>query len=377
MKSAPRLTAAEKVELWRRWRAGQSLSDIARHLKRSPPAVFSSVRHTGGFSPVPRKRSPNHLSFKEREMISRGIASRKSVRAIARSIGRAPSTVSREIRRNSGHRYRAIYADRRAWRRARRPKACLLATNPTLRKIVAHGLKRNWSPQQIAGRLKRGKRGPTVSHETIYKSLFVQARNVLKRKLCAHLRTGRLFRKGRTSTNKGQPRGAIIDAVSIRERPPEVEDRAVPGHWEGDLLAGAKNSHIATLVERRSRYVILVHVAGKDSVSVIRGLKREIRKLPSKLRRTITWDRGMEMAYHKKFTVATNVQLYFCDPQSPWQRGSNENTNGLLRQYFPDGTDVSGLSQRQLDRVARQLNERPRQTLDWKTPAEVFRSVLR
>jgi IS30 family transposase len=283
--------------------------------------------------------------------------------------------VSREVHRNGGREaYRAHAADRRAWRRARRPKPFKLETHGRLRRVVASKLQLEWSPEQIAGWLRRRSSDDsmTVSHETIYKSLFVQARGVLNKELRRHLRTRRRLRRGRQASTKGQPRGQIIDAVTIRERPAEASDRAIPGHWEGDLLSGAKNSHMVTLVERRSRFTMLVCVSGKDTEAVVSAMVREVRKLPTSLRRTLTWDRGMELARHKDFSVATDVQVYFCDPQSPWQRGTNENTNRLLRQYFPRGMDLSGLSQADLNKVARRLNQRPRKTLGFKSPAEVF-----
>ena len=353
------------------------MSTIGRALKRSAPAIFSSIRATGGFTPIPRRRSARHLSISEREQISRGVAEGLSIREIARTIGRAASTICRELQRNRGRRYyRAFRADERAWRNGRRPKQCKLASHPNLRDHVAQKLALKWSPEQIAGHLRGLYTGERVSHETIYQSLFIQARNVLKRELCSSLRTGRLFRRGRNSTTKGT-RGTIRNAISISERPPQVEDRAIPGHWEGDLIVGSNNSYIATLVERTSRYVVLVKVRNKDAESVTEGLIREVKKLPAHLRKSLTWDRGLEMAMHSKFTVATQVKVYFCDPHSPWQRGSNENTNGLLRQYFPKGTCISGYTQAQLNRVAYQLNGRPRKTLDWQTPAEVASLALR
>jgi IS30 family transposase len=299
---------------------------------------------------------------------------------MSRRLGRAPSTLSRELRRNGGHRwYRAARADQRAWRRARRAKACRLATRPRLRALVAQKLASNWSPEQIAGWLRDtfpSDPDMQVSHETIYRSLYVQSRGVLRRELLAHLRRGRRFRHSRHATTAGQARGQIIDAVSIRERPPAVEDRAVPGHWEGDLLAGARNSHVATLVERQSRYLMLIRVRGKDTSTVVRALTRRVTRLPRGLMKSLTWDRGTELAGHRTFTVATKVKVYFCDPQSPWQRGSNENTNGLLRQYFPDGTDLSQYSQTQLDAVAQQLNTRPRKTLGYNTPAAKLAQIV-
>ena len=310
----------------------------------------------------------------EREEISRGLARGASLRLIAAGLGRAASTVSRELRRNGGsERYRAASADRRAWDRALRPKPCKLAMHEPLRRIVAGKLAQNWSPEQIAGWLRRtypDDEAYRVSHETIYRSLFVQARGVLKKELQAHLRSQRAIRRSRHATAKGDQRGRIVDAVSIRERPVSVEDRAVPGHWEGDLLCGSANSYIITLVERHSRYVMLAKVANRDSRSVVSALIEQALSLPDELWKTLTWDRGKEMAEHKRFTLATDVAVYFCDPQSPWQRGSNENTNRLLRQYFPKGTDLSVHSQQRLNEIARQMNQRPRKTLDYETPAE-------
>ena len=321
-----------------------------------------------------RRRSRLALTLAEREEISRGIAANLSVREIASTIGKAASTVSRELNRHGGRgHYRAADADGRAWKQARRPKTCKLAINDRLRRFVASKLSLDWSPEQISGGLKL--RFPEddvmrLSHETIYRSLFIQARGVLKKELMAHLRIRRMMRRSKLATTEGQPRGQIIDAVSIRERPAEVEDRAVPGHWEGDLITGSNNTHIATLVERQSRFTMLVKIKGKDTASVVSALSRQVRKLPIELRQSLTWDRGSELAHHKLFTVATEVQVYFCDPQSPWQRGTNENTNGLLRQYFPKGTNLSGYSQSDLNKVARRLNERPRKTLGFHTPAD-------
>ena len=294
-----------------------------------------------------------------------------TLRQISRDLGRAPSTVSREVRRHGGpRRYRAANADRRAWARGRRPKRCRLATYPVLRAAVAAKLALEWSPQQIAGWLRQAcPDDPTmhVSHETIYLSLFVQSRGVLKKALMAHLRQRRTYRRPKSAA--AHPGGHIVDAVSIRERPATVEDRAVPGHWEGDLLVGSRNSYIATLVERRSRYVCLVRVTGKDTQTVVRALTRHVQRLPAGLMATLTWDRGLELAAHRTFSIATGVQVFFCDPQSPWQRGTNENTNGLLRQYLPRRTDLSGYTQAQLDTIALRLNTRPRKTLGYRTPA--------
>ena len=369
-------SANTTAELWTRFVAGESLIAIARALGKTQSTVYSAVRAQGGIAPPVRRRAARVFTAAERETISRGLSASESVRALARALGRAPSSISREIARNGGrHRYRALDADRRAWRQAKRPKQCKLAAGGTLCTAVEAKLTVHWSPEQIAGWLViEYPDEPTmrISHETIYRTLFVQARGALKRELMAHLRTRRILRRSKRATNKGQPRGQIVDAVSIAERPASVEDRAIPGHWEGDLLAGAKNTHIGTLVERTSRYVHLVQVAGKDTTSVVNALIREVQRLPAGLMASLTWDRGHEMAQHHRFAVATDVAVYFCDPRSPWQRGTNENTNGLLRQYFPDGTDLSSYTQSDLDRVAQELNTRPRKTLGFRTPAAIL-----
>jgi IS30 family transposase len=299
---------------------------------------------------------------------------------MARVLGRSASTVSRELSRNGGYdRYRAALADETAWARARRPKRCKLAEHPQLRAAVAGKLRLSWSPEQIAGWLKRAHPADEaycVSHETIYRSLFVQARGVLKKELLGHLRSRRTIRRSRRAGANGDSRGQITDLVSIRQRPAAVEDRAVPGHWEGDLLSGSKNSYIATLVERHTRYVMLAKLANKDTQTVISALIKQAKKLPNELYQSLTWDRGKELADHRRFTLATDIDVYFCDPQSPWQRGSNENTNGLLRQYFPKGDDLSVYSQAHLNKMARQLNERPRKTLGFETPAERFNACV-
>ena len=348
------------------------------HWAGSPRSCGIEVARTGGIPPPARQRSRLALTLPEREAISRGLASGTSVRQISRQLRRAPSTVSREVRRHGGRRrYRAATADAAAWARGRRPKRCRLATYPALRTAVATKLAQKWSPQQIAGWLRqRYPDDPTmhVSHETIYLSLFVQSRGVLKKALQAQLRQRRTMRRPRAAAPKTG--GYIVGAVSIRERPATVEDRAVPGHWEGDLLVGSRNSYIATLVERRSRYVCLVRVTGKDTQTVVRALTRRVQRLPAGLMATLTWDRGLELAAHRTFSIATGVQVYFCDPRSPWQRGSNENTNGLLRQYFPRRTDLSGYSQRYLDATARRLNTRPRKTLGYRTPADILADTV-
>jgi IS30 family transposase len=367
------LSAAGKKELWERWRAGESISDISRTLQKPAGSIHGMLEATGGISPPERRRRNCVLTPTEREEISRGLATGESLRAIAARLGRCASTVCREVNRNGGRRrYRAQKADEKAWEKASRPKRCLLAMNECLRDVVASKLREDWSPQQISGWLKREypeDEAMRISHETIYRTLFVQARGALKRELLAHLRSRRMMRKGRYASTAGQPRGQIKEAVSIRERPPEAEDRAVPGHWEGDLLAGSRNTHVATLVERSSRFVMLVRVGGKDTASVVEALSEQIRRLPRTMMATLTWDRGTEMAAHKKFTVATDVSVYFCDPKSPWQRATSENTNRLLRQYLPRKTDLSVYSQHDLDLIALKLNTRPRKTLDYSTPA--------
>ncbi len=308
------------------------------------------------------------------------MAAGESIRCVAQRLKRAASTISRELLRNGGKTgYRAAKADEAAWTRARRPKTCKLASNPTLAHIVAVKLQSQWSPEQIAGWLQRtypGEKDLQVSHEAIYRTLFVQTRGALKKELLEHLRRTRGMRRSRHYTQKTPIHGRIVDAVPISERPACIEDRAVPGHWEGDLLFGDAYSQIATLVERRTRYVMLVKLVDKDSYTVAAALARHAQTLPQELYRSLTWDRGSEMAGHKRFTVATDIQVYFCDPQNPWQRGTNENTNGLLRQYLPKGIDISGYTQDELDGIARKLNERPRKTLGYRTPAEMFNECV-
>ena len=373
-------TAAEKTELWDRWQRGEPLKAIGRAFGKGSSSIYFQLAPHGGIRPAPRRRSKLALTLLEREEISRGIAAAESARSMAGKLGRSPSTVSREISRNGGYdRYRASLADETAWVRACRPKRCKLATNPQMREAVAGKLRGNWSPEQIAGWLKSahpGDEANQVSHETIYRSLFVQARGVLKKELVQHLRSKRTIRRSRSADANGDRRGQIADMVSIRERPAAVEDRAVPGHWEGDLLSGSKNSHIATLVERHTRYVMLVKVDSKETQAVVSALIKRAKKLPTELYKSLTWDRGKELADHRRFTLATDIAVYFCDPQSPWQRGSNENTNGLLRQYFPKGTDLSVHSQAHLNKVARQLNGRPRKTLAFQTPADRFNACV-
>jgi len=382
MKQRPRIyyTESQKALMWERWQKGESLQQIAQLFDRNHSSIQRILAETGGIRPTQRSRSRLALTLAEREEISRAVVAGHSMRWIATSLGRAPSSISREIERNGGQGcYRASQAEQAAWDRARRPKTCKLAENRTLAHIVANKLQVQWSPEQIAGWLQRtypGDENYQVSHETIYRSLFIQARGALKKELLEHLRRTRAMRRSRHHTQKTDNHGRITDAVSISERPATVEDRAVPGHWEGDLLFGSKNSQIATLVERHTRYVMLVKVASKDTETVITALIKNARQLPQELYQSLTWDRGKEMADHKRFTLATDIKVYFCDPQNPWQRGTNENTNGLLRQYFPKGTNISAYSQAKLNAVARKLNERPRKTLNYETPAERYRQSV-
>jgi IS30 family transposase len=373
-------TEEQKSLMWDRWQKGESLHSIAKLFDRGHSSIARILSETGGIRPPKRSRSSTALTLSEREDISRGLASNQSLRVIAFLLNRSPSTISREINRNGGYAlYRATQADQSAWDRAKRPKHCKLACHQSLSRMVAIKLKLNWSPQQIAGWLKRKYPGDDrhhVSHETIYRSLYIQARGVLKKELLQYLRTQRVMRRSKHSSLKGNGLGQIKNAVSISERPASVEDRAVPGHWEDDLIGGSKNSYIATLVERHSRYVMLAKVKNKDTESVITALIKQSRKLPDELYKSLTWDRGKELADHQRFTIKTNVDVYFCDPSSPWQRGSNENTNRLLRQYLPRGTDLSLHSQAKLNAIARQLNERPRKTLKYETPAERFNACV-
>ena len=382
MPRKPRIyyTETDKALMWDRWRKGDSLQAIAQLFDRSHGSVAGILRRTGGIRPPKRTRSRRALSLADREEISRGVVAGRSLRSIAASLSRSPSTISREINRNGGRQhYRANVADEVAWDRAHRPKTCKLVRNRALAGIVARKLQLQWSPWQIAGWLKRtypDDETCQVSHETIYRTLFIQARGALKKELLQHLRRTRAMRRSRHHTQKTADHGRISNAVSIRERPAEVEDRAVPGHWEGDLLFGSNNSQIATLVERHTRYVMIARVKGKDTETVINALIRQAHKLPRELYKSLTWDRGKELADHKRFTLDTDIKVYFCDPQCPWQRGSNENTNGLLRQYFPKGMDLSNVHQNRLNAVARRLNERPRETLNFETPAERFNQCV-
>ena len=378
MNRRPRIyyTDCQRALMWERWKAGWTLHQIGHLVDRPHTSIHNVLSRTGGIRPPERRRSKAALCVSEREEISRALVAGETLRSIAARLGRAPSTVSRELNRNGGREgYRATQADSAAWDRALRPKRCKLAENRALASVVAHKLRLLWSPEQIAGWLKHTypcDESHYVSHETIYRSLFIQARGALKKELLEHLRRTRGMRRSRHYTQKTAIHGKIVDAISISERPASIEDRAVPGHWEGDMFFGSGNSQIATLVERQTRYAMLVKLEGKDSQTVVKALIKNARKLPQELYKSLTWDRGTEMHGHKQFTMATDIQVYFCDPQSPWQRGSNENTNGLLRQYLPKGIDISGYLQPQLNAIARQLNQRPRKTLGFHTPAEMF-----
>jgi len=380
MRSRIHYTESQKAQMWSRWQQGESLHDIARLFDRFHTSVRGILAESGGIRPSPRRRSSRVLSSAEREEISRGVVAGHSIGSIAASLKRGPSTVSREIRRNEGRDgYRASHADQAAWDRARRPKPCKLALHPSLALRVADKLQRHWSPEQIAGWLRRTypkDRNGQVSHETIYRTLYIQSRGALKKELLAHLRRTRAMRRSRHHTQKTDNHGRITNTVSISERPASAEDRAIPGHWEGDLLFGNRNSQIATLVERQTRYLMLVKVGSKDTETVVNALIKNARRLPTELYRSLTWDRGKEMADHRRFTLATEIQVYFCDPHHPWQRGTNENTNGLLRQYFPKGIDLFAVPQAKLNAVARQMNERPRKTLGYETPAERYRQTV-
>lgn len=378
--SCRRLPADAVREMLQRYRQGESVSSISRALSLPLGSTYARIRASGGLTVPQRRRSVCALQAADREVISRGLAAGRSFGAIARQLDRAVSTISREVARNGGRgAYRAGEADQRAWDCARRPKPCRLAQRRRLRRRVAGKLHQDWSPQQISGWLRQEHEGISamqISHETIYKTLFVQARGALKQELLSHLRSGRKMRRARSASGRQEGRGQIVDAVPISQRPAEAKDRAVPGHWEGDLIVGANNSYIITLVERASRFVMLIPTASKDAPTVASALIAKIKTLPKELRRSLTWDRGTEMALHKHIALVAEIDIYFCDPKSPWQKGSNENTNGLLRQYFPKGTDLSIHGPAHLDAVARKLNGRPRQTLGFRTPAQVYTQTL-
>jgi transposase, IS30 family len=377
----PGLPSERRQQVWERWRAGDSISAISREVGSPPGSIFSILLPFGGIYQAPQRRRPGALSLAEREEISRGLAAGESYRGIGRRLGRPASTISREVAKNNGpRRYRAIDADDRAWRRARRPKRCLLAQRPRLGNLVAEKLEQDWSPEQISGWL--AKHHPVgselrVSHETIYKSLFIQSRGVLAKELQKHLRSKRPIRRSVHNTVTGQWRSQITDAVSISERPAEAEDRAIPGHWEGDLVCGRHWTQVATVVERATGYTVLVQLDNREMGTVSEGLRRTMTRLPEHLRKSLTWDRGMELAGHKTVTIDTGLRVFFADPRSPWQRGTNENTNGLLRQYLPKGKSMAGLTQDDLDAIAAKLNSRPRKRLDYDTPADRLAPLLR
>ena len=377
----PGLPSEKRQQVWEMWKAGDSMSVIAEAVGSPAGSIFSILLPCGGIYQAPQRRRATALSIADREDISRGVAAQESLRAIGRRLGRPASTISRELARNRGvATYRAVDADDRAWRRAKRPKPCLLAQRPVLASFVADRLREDWSPEPIAGTLKQqypDGSAMRVSHETIYKTLFVESRGVLARELRAHLRSGRPMRRSVHNTTTGQWRSQIKGAISIRDRPPEVEERAVPGHWEGDLLLGRHWTQMATLVERTTRFTVLVQLSGRDMHAVTDGLSREMAKRPDHVRRSLTWDRGMELANHQAVTANTGLDVYFADPHSPWQRGTNENTNRLLRQYFPKGVTMKDFTQDELNQVAAKLNARPRKTLKFETPATRFEALLR
>jgi len=373
-------TECQQVVMWTLWSQGKSLSEIGRQVNKHAGSVFCFLQKYGGIRPAQPKRSKKVLTFHEREEISRGLSAKLSVRTIAKQLNRSPSTVSREINRNSGLRkYRAVLAEKQAWIKTKRPKPCKLQVNSALRNIVGEKLASNWSPEQIAGYLKRifpENKVMHISYESIYKTLYIQSRGALKKALQRHLRTQRVMRQSKQFSTKGSVRGGIIDAVSIHDRPKEADDRVIPGHWEGDLICGSNQSYVATLVERMSRFTLLVRLNGNDTNSVVSAITKKIIDLPRQLKKSLTWDRGMELAKHTKFTIDTKIKVYFCDPRSPWQRGTNENTNRLLRQYMPKKTDLSIYSQSDLDQIAKELNARPRKTLKFLSPAEKLQKVL-
>ncbi len=370
-------TAQEKELVFDSWKNGIGFSEIASILESKPGTIFTILRDTGGIKPRKRKRPASHLTLEEREEIRAGLSAKKSIRAIARSLNRSPSTISREIQRNRGRRYyKAVDANNRASRMVKRPKACLLEQNADLRHLVIEKLELKWSPEQISGWLKKTmprRKSMQISAETIYKTLYFRSRQALSHLMAKHLRRSHSLRHSKRHSRKGE-RGTIniVNGTSIHERTRSIENRRSTGHWEGDLVSGSKNTHIATLVDRKSRYTIILKLKGKDSVSVNEALTATFRALPPDLRKSLTWDRGMELARHAEFTASTGTPVYFCDPQSPWQRGTNENTNGLIRQYFPKKTCLGQHSQEKLNEVAKQLNERPRKTLAFKTPQQVF-----
>jgi IS30 family transposase len=374
-----KFTQEEKETCWALWREGLGFSDIGRVLDAKPGSIFTLLRSSGGIPLYIAKRSDRHLSILEREHIAIGLAKGQSVRSIACALVRAPSTISREIRRNGGiKKYQACIADAAATVRAKRPKPYKLALNAELKFLVAEKLERKWSPEQISGWLKKQySQRPQmwVSHETIYRSLYVRSRKLLDSALMQNLRLSRRMRQSRKHSTKGD-RGTIniVDGVSIHKRSEAANNRTVAGHWEGDLISGSANSHLATLVDRKTRFTIILKLAGKDAKSVINALITAFNKIPNALKKSLTWDRGMELAKHKKLTQKTGIPVFFCDPQSPWQRGTNENTNRLIRQYYPKKTSLAELSCSDINDVMEALNDRPRKTLNYKTPKQAMKN---
>lgn len=378
MKSKKRTFSQEERDyVFDLWKQGSRFSDIAKIINSKPGSIFTILREHGGIKPAKRKRAASHLTIEEREEIRVGLSAKLSIRAIARQLNRSPSTISREVNRNRGRRwYKAIDANRRAWRMGRRPKLCKLASNTKLRSLVIEKLELKWSPEQISGWLKvnqSNRSSMQISHESIYKTLYVRSRKTLDHLLAAHLRRAHRMRQSKSHSRSGD-RGTIRikNGVSIHNRPASIEKRKQIGHWEGDLVTGSGNTHIATLVDRKTRLTLILKLQGKDAESVNNALIKAFRQLPPKMKKSLTWDRGMELAMHEAFTRETNIPVYFCDPQSPWQRGTNENTNSLIRQYFPKKTCLAQHSEKVLSEVAKQLNDRPRKVLNFRTPKEIM-----
>ena len=370
-------TQGEKDLVFDLWKQGAGFSDIGKVLEAAPGTVFTALRESGGIKPAPRKRNIQHLTAAEREEIRVALSAKMSLRAIARMLNRSPSTISREVARNRGRRYyKAIDANNRAKRMAKRPKSGVLELNPELRQIVISKLELKWSPEQISGWLSveysRRKR-MRVSHETIYKSIYIRAKGIIHHSFSQYLRRSKPMRHSRYHRRSGDRSFTnIVNGVSIHDRSKTIENRKSVGHWEGDLVSGSKNTHIATLVDRKSRFTIILKLAGKDAESVHQALLSTFKKMPVQYRKSLTWDRGMELAKHADLTKEIGIPVYFCDPQCPWQRGTNENTNSLIRQYFPKKTDLSPHTQKRLNEVATELNERPRKTLKFKTPSHMI-----
>lgn len=372
------LSPKQQDAVWERWRAGDPARVFARALCCSREAVRRLLTASGGIRPTPPCRSTLRLSLAEREEISRGIAAGESARIVAARLGRSASSVSREITRNGGRdQYRATTADRRAWQLAQRPKPCKLDTNSALQEMVQEKLLEDWSPQQIAVWLQRNSStgGMRISHEAIYRTLYIGTRLALPSAMTSHLRSGRRLRTSRRARRTGHGQGRLRNMISIHDRPKEIESRNEVGHWEGDLVMGRRPSAVLTLVERSTRTVRLIKLAGIKGSDVRAALVRNLRAVPPSMLRSITWDRGREMSEHEQIARDLGIRVYFCDPRSPWQRGSNENTNGLLRQYLPKNADLSLFTQEDLDQVANKINTRPRRVLAWNTSLELLRTA--